>query len=415
VSAAPAVFAPLRGVRVVEVALLAPDSLAMHLADLGAEVVKVEDPGAGDYVRDVGAVKVEGVSALHRRWNRGKRSIALDLRGEQGRQVFEDLVRVSDVVVEGLRPGALARRGLGFADLQAVNPAIVLTSLSGYGQDGPYRELASHGVAYDAYAGFAPPVPGPHGWPTIRHHTDVGIHAAALFGALATVSAVLSARQGGTGAHIDIAQADVAAWWNGPLLELEEWRGRTPGETGPSGPDLLQSVRYQYYPTSDDAFVLFMATEEKFWRRFCEGTGRRDLYERFPPRAHSDHETGNEELRAELVALFSTRSQKDWVEFFLAHDIPGAPVYVGGGVTADPHFRSRARWLPAGAHGMAILGTPIRAVGATLPDPDVAPRVGEHTRQILEDVLGYGSEHVDRLFADGVLASSRWGTSRGGS
>jgi crotonobetainyl-CoA:carnitine CoA-transferase CaiB-like acyl-CoA transferase len=405
VSATKDVFAPLRGVRVIEVALLAPDALAMHLADLGAEVIKVEEPGAGDYVREVGAVKVDGVSALHRRWNRGKRSIALDLRMEQGRRVFEDLVRVSDVVVEGLRPGALARRGLGFAELQAVNPAIVLTSLSGYGQTGPYRELASHGVAYDAYAGFAPPVDGPKGWPTVSPHTDVGIHAAPLFGALATVSAVLAARQSGIGAHLDVSQADVAAWWNGPLLELETWRRRA-AETEQQGPDLSQSVRYQYYGTAEGAFVLFMATEAKFWQRFCEATGRPDLYERFPPRAGATHETGNEELRAELVALFATRSQQQWVQFFLDHDIPGAPVHVGAGVSGDAHFESRARWLPAEVHGMAILGTPTRAIGAALPEPDPAPAVGQHTRRILAEILGYDSGHIEQLFAGGAVAGS---------
>jgi crotonobetainyl-CoA:carnitine CoA-transferase CaiB-like acyl-CoA transferase len=406
VSNATGIFEPLRGVRVIEVALLAPDALAMHLADLGADVIKVEEPGAGDYVRDVGALKVEGISALHRRWNRGKRSIALDLRTEAGREVFEDLVRVSDVVVEGLRPGALDRRGLGFGRLQAVNRAIVLTSLSGYGQDGPYRELASHGVAYDAYAGFAPPVAGPQGWPSVPHHTDVGIHAAPLFGALATVSAVLAARQSGTGAHLDISEADVAAWWNGPLLELERWRSREPEAAGASGPDLSRSVRYQYYATADGAYVLFMATEEKFWRRFCEGTGRQDLYERFPPRAHSTHETGNEGLRAELVALFATRTRAAWVEFFLAHDIPGAPVHVEGEVGSDPHFRARAHWLSSDTHGMAILGTPTKAVGAMLGDPGPAPPVGAHSRQVLSEVLEYESERIERLFSEGVVAGS---------
>jgi crotonobetainyl-CoA:carnitine CoA-transferase CaiB-like acyl-CoA transferase len=406
VSAPRTVFEPLRGVRVVEVALLAPDALAMHLADLGADVVKVEEPSAGDYVREVGALTVAGVSALHRRWNRGKRSLALDLRAEAGREVFEDLVRVSEAVVEGLRPGALERRGLGYERLRTVNPAIVLTSVSGYGQDGPYRQLASHGVAYDAYAGFAPPVPGPHGWPTVPHHTDVGIHAAALFGALATVSAVMAARQSGAGVHLDISEADVAAWWNGPQLELEQWRSRTSDAAAASGPDLSASVRYQYYATSDGAVVLFMATEAKFWRRFCDGVGRPDLYERFPPRPDSTHETGNEELRGELVALFTTRTQAEWVEFFLVHDIPGAPVYVGGDVRADPHFRNRAHWLAADIHGMEILGTPTRVVGATLPDPGPAPDAGAHSRQILEKVLGYGVERVDRLFADGVVVGS---------
>lgn len=399
-------FAPLRSVRVVEVALLAPDSLAMHLVDLGAEVVKVEEPEVGDYVRDVGSVKIDGISALHRRWNRGKKSLALDLRADAGRTVFDELVRVSHVVVEGLRPGALARRGLGFEHLQEINPAIVLTSLSGYGQDGPYRDLASHGVAYDAFAGFAPPERGPQGWPSIPAHTDIGMHAAALFGALATVSAVLEARSTGVGVHLDISQADVAAWWNGPMIEQDEWLDRGPSEPRRSTADLSQSVRYQYYPTSDGSVVLFMATEEKFWRRFCEGIGRPGLYDRFPPRAHSDHESGNAELRAELVSVFSSRTAEQWVRFFLAHDLPGGPVNVGGGVRSDPHFRSRAHWLPTETHGIPILGTPIRALGASLPDPDPAPRLGQHSREVLEQVLRYDAERIDKLFTKGVVAGS---------
>src|SRR5438270_12028076 len=189
----------LADVRVPEVALLAPDSLGMHLVDLGADVIKVEEPPAGDYVRNVGAVSVDGVSALHRRWNRGKRSIALDLRDDGGRQAFEDLVIDSEVVVEGLRPGALARRGLGYDRLQALNPRIVMVSLSGFGQDGPYRDLASHGVAYDAYAGLAPPASGPEGFPTIPPHVSVGMHAGPLFAAFAAVAAVLPARPTGRG------------------------------------------------------------------------------------------------------------------------------------------------------------------------------------------------------------------------
>lgn len=388
----------------VEVALLAPDALAMHLADLGAEVIKVEEPGPGDYVRDVGSLKVEGVSALHRRWNRGKRSIALDLRGEAGRAVFEDLVRVSEVVVEGLRPGALARRGLGFEHLRVVNPAIVLTSLSGWGQDGPYRDLATHGVAYDAYAGFAAPVAGPHGWPTIPEYPAIGIHAAAVFGALATVSALVAARRSGTGVHLDVSEADVAAWWNGPRLEHQEILDKGGADAPMAGPDLSKSVRYQYYATAEGGCVLFMATEDKFWQRFCEGAGRPELYERFPPKAPSDHESGNEELRAELVELFSSRTCQEWVEFFLAHDVPGAPVYAGSDVRADPHFRHRAHWLAPDEHGMALLGTPLGAVGSPAADPGPAPQPGQHTSVILEEVLGYDAGRVAALFAQGVVS-----------
>jgi crotonobetainyl-CoA:carnitine CoA-transferase CaiB-like acyl-CoA transferase len=146
----------LDGVRVVEVAMFAPDATGMHLADLGAEVIKVEQPGLGDPARLLG-VPYHGEGTATRRWNRGKTSIMLDLRTSEGREVFLDLVRRADVVVEGMRPGALARRGLGYDELVAINPRLVFATVSGWGQDGPYRDLGSHGLAFDAFAGLAPP------------------------------------------------------------------------------------------------------------------------------------------------------------------------------------------------------------------------------------------------------------------
>ena len=387
----------LSDLRVIEVALLAPDSLAMHLADLGADVIKVEEPPTGDYVRSVGFMRVDGISAMHRRWNRGKRSIALNLRVDEGRKAFEDLVAVSDIVVEGLRPGALERRGLGYDRLRAVNPGIVMVSLSGFGQDGPYRDLASHGVAYDAYAGLAPPMETADGFPTVPRHTAVGIHAAALFGAFGAVSAVLSARRTGTGCHLDIAQADAATWWNGPLIERDAWweRAGKPGAEPPGSGGLEESVRYQYYETADGKHVLFMATEAKFWKQFCDAVGRPDLYESHPPKTPSDHDTGNRQLRRELVALFATRSQREWIELFLIADVPGAPAYSGSDIRADPHFQWRAHWLDESRHGMPLLGSPLRvASGEALQEPSVAPQVGEHTEEVLRDLLGYSFNRI---------------------
>ncbi len=394
----------LEGVRVLEVALLAPDSLGMHLVDLGADVIKIEEPPVGDYVRSVGAVSVDGVSALHRRWNRGKRSVALDLRDDAGRQAFEDLVTVSDVVVEGLRPGALARRGLGYDRLRELNARIVMVSLSGFGQNGPYRDLPSHGVAYDAYAGLAPPTAGPDGFPAIPPHVSVGMHAAPLFAAFGTVAAVLHARATGSGTHLDVAQADAAAWWNAALLEqdaLQEQLGEAAGPTATAASGrLAESVRYQYYKTADGRYVLFMATEAKFWRRFCTAVGRDDLYERHPPRRPSDHDTGNRELRSELAELFATRTQREWVSLFLSADVPGAPVYVGAEVRTDPHFRARAHWLDPAVHGMPLLASPLLAVDASelAGDPPAAPTVGQHTAEVLRDVLGYPPDRIERLF-----------------
>ena len=391
----------LEGLRVVEVSLLAPNLLGMHLADLGADVIKVEPPGAGDYTRQVGAARAGGLSFLHLRWNRGKRSVVVDLRTAEGADVFRDLVRVSEVVVEGMRAGALARRGLGPDELLAVNPALVVCCLSGFGQTGPYRDLATHGVAYDAYAGHAAPTTI-DGWPAIpRHVPDIGTQAGALYAASGVLAAVVRARETGEGAVVDVAQADAAVVWAAgridPLLS---------GAGEARGPDLTESVRYQYYGTSDGRTILFQASERHFFERFCRTVGREDLLTGPAGAEFGEHASGDRALRAELAALFATRSQAEWVELFLAADVPGAPVHAAGELPDDPQFRARARII-AQDHPVAgplrLLGSPVQADGvrdALAP----APAAGQHTDEILAGVLGYPSGRIAELRRSGVVA-----------
>jgi crotonobetainyl-CoA:carnitine CoA-transferase CaiB-like acyl-CoA transferase len=167
---------PLSGLRVVEFSLLGPAAVGLHLADLGAQVVKVESP-QGDYVRQMTWPIIEGSSLLHWHINRGKKSITLDLRTDEAKEVFRDLVRDADVVIEAMRPGALAKRGLGFEDLREINPKIVFCTISGYGMTGPYADLPSHGIAYDTWAGLVKPDYDEHGFPCIPEHPSTGIHA----------------------------------------------------------------------------------------------------------------------------------------------------------------------------------------------------------------------------------------------
>src|SRR4051794_18750153 len=210
----------LAGLRVVEVAMFAPDAVGMHLADLGADVIKVEQPGIGDPARLLGK-PYRGESPATRRWNRGKRSIVIDLRSAAGAAVFKDLVARSDAVIEGMRAGALARRGLGYDDLLACNPALVFASVSGWGREGPYARLASHGLAFDAFAGLAPGrtvdgrVTRPLG------HVWTGLEAGPLYAALAVVAAILRARQTGIPCEIEVSEADAAAVWNGWRIAYE--------------------------------------------------------------------------------------------------------------------------------------------------------------------------------------------------
>ncbi len=200
----------LEGVRIVEVSMLGPAAITTALADLGAEVIKIETP-AGDYVRQMTWPIVEGVSLMHLHVNRGKRSVVVDLRTEEGIALFLDLVREADVVVEAMRPGGLARRGLSFEKLLEVNPKIVQCTISGYGSTGPYRDLASHGIAYDAWAGIFAPETDANGHPGIPDHVSIGINAGPLFGALGILAAVIHARATGEGSELELAQSDAAA------------------------------------------------------------------------------------------------------------------------------------------------------------------------------------------------------------
>jgi crotonobetainyl-CoA:carnitine CoA-transferase CaiB-like acyl-CoA transferase len=391
----------LDGLRVVEVALLAPNMLGMHLADLGADVMKVEDPERGDYTRAVGAAKTGDVSFLHLRWNRGKRSVALDLRDSGGANVFRDLVRVSDVVVEGQRPGALARRGLGYDALAAVNPSLVFLSLSGFGQTGPYRDLATHGVAYDAYAGQAPPERTAEGFPTIPdRYFDIGTQAGALYAATAVLAAVLRARATGRGVQLDVAQADAAVTWGAGRLD--------PLLSGLDLPDpagLRDSVRYQYYETADGRCILFQASERHFFERFCRAVDREDLLEREAGAEFGEHARGDVDLRRELAAVFAGRTQAEWVELFLAADVPGAPVHARRELLEDPQFRARAHVIEhdhpeAGA--IRTLGTPIRT-GEPPAHLRPAPSLGQHTEEVLRDVLGYDRARIAELRERGAI------------
>jgi crotonobetainyl-CoA:carnitine CoA-transferase CaiB-like acyl-CoA transferase len=386
----------LDGFRVVEVALLAPNMLGMHLADLGADVIKVEDPGRGDYTRQVGGAKAGGVSFLHLRWNRGKRSVVLDLRDPNGADAFRDLARGADVVIEGMRAGALARRGLGYEHLATINPRLVFCSLSGFGQHGPLRDLATHGVAYDAYAGLAAPETTEDGWPVIpRRYFDIGTQAGALYAALAVLAAALRARETGQGTFIDIAQADAAVAWNAsrldPLLS---------GATVEQGTNMQESVRYQYYATADRRTILFQASERHFFERFCRVVGREDLLTR-DGAEFGEHARGDLALRRELAAVFATRTQAEWIELFVTEDIAGAPVHSAAELPDDAQFRARAQLVEhehARAGQLRLVGTPIHTAE---PPPRLrpAPEQGAHTDEVLRDVLGYDEARIARLRA----------------
>jgi crotonobetainyl-CoA:carnitine CoA-transferase CaiB-like acyl-CoA transferase len=408
--------APLAGLRIVEVSMLGPGGITTNLADLGADVIKVEPP-QGDYGRQMTWPIVNGVSLLFLHVSRGKRSVVLDLRTESGRDTFLDLVRDADAVVEAMRPGGLERRGLGFEACLAVNPKIVFVTISGYGMTGPYRDMPSHGIAYDVWAGIVAPKIDDDGFPYMPEHVSIGINAGPVFGALGLLAGVLRARETGEGCQLEIAQSDAAAaidWlrsetykaYERPESEVtgnaaDNYERRAPGTAG-----MEAGVRYQFYETTD-GFVLFMASEREFWKNFCEGVGRPELFEKWPGAQFGDHARGNTEMRTILRDIFKTRSSAEWLDFGLQHNTPIAPSNTPKTIADDPQFIDRMPWLPASAVGAEMLPTPIKFVGEELPVPTMAPTVGEHTEQVLRDVLGWDDAQIAAAREAGAFGSPK--------
>ncbi|WP_433467067.1 CaiB/BaiF CoA transferase family protein [Spirillospora sp. CA-128828] len=406
--------APLAGVRIVEASMLGPGAVTTHLADLGADVIKVEPPH-GDYIREMTWPMVEGVSLMHLHISRGKRSVVLDLRLPEGRDVFLDLVRGADAVVEAMRPGGLERRGLGPRVLAEVNPRLVFCGISGYGATGPYRDLPSHGIAYDTWAGLVQPESAGDGHWAIPEHPSIGIHAGPLYAALGILAGILRARATGTGGVLEVAQSDAAASMD--WLRSETWRAyerpedevtgnpadgyrrREPGTAG-----MRHGVRYQFYATSD-GHVLFMASERELWRNFCTGVGRPDLFERHPGSRYADHAVGDTALRDALTEIFACRSSAEWIAFGVEHNVPIGPVNTPRTLAGDPQFQHRLPWIPADRLGAEQLPSPIRFLDEEPRSPRHAPSLGEHTEEVLRDVLGYGAPDIARLRDAGALGT----------
>jgi crotonobetainyl-CoA:carnitine CoA-transferase CaiB-like acyl-CoA transferase len=404
--------APLSGVRIIESSLLGPAAITTHLADLGAEVIKVESP-SGDYIREMTWPIVQGTSLLHLHINRGKKSLTLDLRKQEGVQIYLDLARGADVVIEAMRPGSLAKRGLGYEQLKAVNPRLVFCNISGYGMTGPYQNLPAHGIAFDTWAGLVNPAYDEEGFCYIPEHPSMGMHAGPLFGALGILAALTRARETGEGCMLEIGQSDAAAymdWYRSeswlayerPEDEVtgnkaDNYERRAPGTAG-----MKEGVRYQLYESSD-GHVLFMASEQAFWKNFCECVGRPELFEKWPGAKFADHARGNRELQRELRKIFKSRTSAEWIRLGDAKNFPIAPVNTPRTIAQDPQFIDRFPLYPASRHGADMLPFPVKFIGEQLPEPAMAPTVGEQSQQVLREVLGYDEARIAELEAAGAL------------
>ena len=409
----------LDGIRVLEIAVLFNgDVVGQHLGDLGADVIKIESPGRGDYLRDMLGQIGPHQSPAHLQVNRNKRSVTLDVRTEQGRELFWKLLGTADVFVDGLLSGACDTMGIGFAEQRKRKPSIVYCHCSGYGAAGKYAAIPTHGQMMNAAAAAVTVGMDDDGLVRQRPNDELmygtsgggdGTTAAAIHAALRTVAALVRRDRTGEGAFLDAAGADavIAQGWIGAVYGWNEHRLMDRVGLRPPGTPAFNSARYQYYATSDGRFVLFCAIEPKFWRRFCEAVGRPELAgETAPGAAPVDFAHGDERLRRELQALFATRAQQDWVALAIEHDIPIGPAHQGvRSLLGDEHLQQRSI-VVEGEHPSAgpftYVGSPVIVDHEPFAVRRPAPNLGQHTDDILRE-LGVEADAIAQLRADAVI------------
>jgi crotonobetainyl-CoA:carnitine CoA-transferase CaiB-like acyl-CoA transferase len=392
----------LDDIRVLEIASLSPTQLGMHLADLGAEVIKIEPPARGDATRLIGTRPGFNDSALHRRWNRGKRSLAVDTRTPAGLDLVRRLIPTVDILVEGLRPGTLAKMGLTWSVLTGLKPNLVMVALSGYGQTGPYRDMPSHGVGFDAISGLSGIEEDEDGRLRVpSRHVYYGALVAPLLGASSALAALSWSRRTGRPAFLDIAQADAAAFANYAVEEqVAERHAADAGvvELPPPAPQArTPASTIQAYRTRDGKPLMLMALERKFFVRLAEATGRDDL---LADVGDSYLVRGTKEIDAALTETIASKDLDEWMDIFAQADVPVVPVNEGVAVADNPQMRARIEWLEAD-QATVTMKTPVRSDPA-IAAPQRAPSIGQDTAEILT-AIGIEPSELERLVKEGVI------------
>ena len=387
---------PLTGMRVIDLThMLAGPYCTWLLGALGADVVKVEIPGRGDFTRSI-APFLDGRSIYFLSVNRNKRSIALDLKHPDGRDVLLQLVRGADVLVENNRPGAMARLRLDYAALAPLNPRLVYASVSGFGQTGPYSSRPAFDAVIQAMSGLMS-VTGEEGGAPVRVGASIGDITSGMFAVIGILSALQQRQRTGRGTHVDVAMLDaqLATLENAVARFLNA--GDVPRRIGSRHPLIAP---FQAFPTSDEPIVVCVDTEEQ-WRRLCEVLGRPELLTEPRFRDGNTRVQNHALLEKALVEVFRTRGRAAWLAALEAASVPAGPINSIPEVVHDPQIDARRMISAIG--GGAFVSQPVRmATQETWPELP-APELGQHTDEVLGE-LGYRPQDITRLKALGAIA-----------
>jgi crotonobetainyl-CoA:carnitine CoA-transferase CaiB-like acyl-CoA transferase len=393
---------PLAGVRVLDFTrVLAGPAASLALADMGAEVIKIEPPGTGDETRTFPPLR-DGESHYFLSVNRGKKSIVVDLKSEAGVALVKDLAGKCDVVVENYRPGVMDRLGLGYEALAAVNPRLIYCAISGYGQTGPLKDNPSFDIVLQAMSGALSMNGDPDGLPT-KLGIPMGDLVGGINGPIAVISALYERERTGKGRFIDVSLMDGLIGLLGYIAQLAFFTGKDPQRQGSQHPNL---VPYGIFPAAEDGSIVVACLTPGFWGRICKSIGRPELTD--DPRYDTleKRRDAREEVNA-IVSEFTSRHTVDeLVAIFTRFEVPHAPILGVTDALSQPQAAHREMVVEVehptlGA--IPIVNRPIKFDEAQ-PRPEAPPVLGQHTDAILADVLGLSPEQIAALRASGAIA-----------
>ena len=395
---------PLAGLRVLDVTqVMAGPVCSMLLADLGADVIKIEPPGTGDQTRGAMGFKMKGPDSMgFLNMNRNKRSLALNLKSPAGRDLLLDMAGTADIVVENYRPGVMARLGLGYEAMRARNRGLIYASISGFGQTGPWAKRPGYDLMAQAMSGVMS-VTGHPGGPPVKAGVPVADIGCARFAVYGILSAYIGRQASGEGQYIDASLFDSALAFS--IWDTSEYwgTGRIPEPLGTAN---RMSAPYQAVRAADGYFVMG-ATNQKLWRLLCDVLGREDLLADARFQDIAGRLAHREALIAELETSFAAKTAEDWVADLLAAGIPAGRMNTYPEAFESEHGRHRAMRIevPHPIEGsVPNIGFPVKLSGTPAQVRRHAPLLGEHTDEILSE-LGLSEAAVERLRAEGAFAA----------
>ncbi|HWM67863.1 MAG TPA: CaiB/BaiF CoA-transferase family protein [Steroidobacteraceae bacterium] len=400
---------PLSDVTVLELIEKGPGAhVTMVLADMGARVIKIEAPARGRESGSGGSASPDNVRLQAANIaNRGKRSITVDLKTPEGQQVLHRLARTADVLVEGFRPGVTARLAADYPRLSALNERLIYCSLSGYGQDGPYRDLPGHDINYLSLAGILNLVGERGGRPIVPPNLIADFGGAALHAICGILLALYARHRTGRGQHVDIAYLDSALSLLGATRPIREFLSE--GKVAERGAGALGGsfAYYRVYETADQRYLSIGCVEPWLWENLCRTLSRADLIDGGPRPEdfHGSESPRQAQCREELEALFRTRTRDAWFELLSPANVCVGKVYEVSEVFDDPHLQHRGM-VPRVPHPqlgeVAQIGVPIKLSETPGKLGHFAPWKGQHAQEILLE-LGYPQEQIDQLRSQRVI------------